>query len=722
MSFDDINGYGDEYSLESILAEFGSKPETDEDRRKDEAETEPRSAAMPVQTEDDPYVLTMGGSSDDEPRSEPTVDLDGDAKPKVSDSETFYPQPDPSEEDYAQYKFDDSDFEDVEYASDEDYDEYGDDDDDEEDDEPRPSLKERIGAPLVAFAAYVVMKVQQSKLSFRAAPPEEAEDLGEEMLPDKAAKFYDKHIPWLKLRTKLSFFLSLIMAYISLGFPVSGVLNDVGVKASVLLIMLLSVMLFGADVFVCGAASLIKRRPDANSLVALSCLISVIDAAIIACGVKDYGIPYCAVAALTMSFTLLGSVLNCRSNRIACRSAAALHNPYTLTAETSVSGEGITLLKSRCGTKDFVRRTEEFGPDEAAYGLMAPYLIIISLLLSIIAAATGGSFRGFAHILSGIFVFSAPFVMLIAYPLPFFVSAKHLIKKGAAIAGWSGLFDIGKSKHVIISDTDLFAKSAISIEKVHILSGTSPEKVLSLAGSIISASGSALAPAFMELMRKGNGSLLRIDEFTCHESGGLVALINGEEVLCGSSGFMQLMGIRLPQALALKDCVFLSASGVLCGFFEIRYTPSKPVRDALAEIMRSGRHPIFALRDFNMTPQMLSRKFDIPTDGFDFPSFAERYEISAASPSDASKPAALLSRDGLGPLISLAHHGKNLFGIVRVCVLLSIMCTVLGAVLAFSYFCGGNFTAMGAERVLIYMLVWLLPELIMSFVLYRKQQ
>ena len=54
MSFDDINGYGDEYSLESILAEFGSKPETDEDRRKDEAETEPRSAVMPVHTEDDP--------------------------------------------------------------------------------------------------------------------------------------------------------------------------------------------------------------------------------------------------------------------------------------------------------------------------------------------------------------------------------------------------------------------------------------------------------------------------------------------------------------------------------------------------------------------------------------------------------------------------------------------------------------------------------------------
>lgn len=711
MSFDDKNELDEAYSLESILREFGGSSAADADTPDPDPWRETESTAIPVSDTEDYSASDFSDFSDG------NTDADGEAVPIADDSETA-----PSRDDYTQLSFDDSDLDRAEYASDGEYDDEYEDDDDDSDSGERFSFRERIGAPVIAFAAYVVMKIQQSKLSFRAAPPEEAEDLGEEMPPERAAKFYDKHIPWLKLRTKLAFFVGIIMAYVSFGLPLPGALCDVGVKAAVLLIMLLSVMLFGIDVFVSGMAALIKRRPDANSLVALSCLLSVIDAAVIACGVKSYGIPYCAVAALTMCFTLLASVLNCRSVRISCRSAAALHNPYTLTAEASVSGEGITLLKSRCGTKDFVRRSEEYGPDEVAYGLMAPYLIIAALLLSVISAAIGGSFKGFAHILSGIFVFAAPFVILFSFPLPFFVSAKQLIKKGAAIAGWSGLFDIGKSKHIIISDTDLFSKSNIAIEKVHILSGASAEKVLSLAGSMISASGSALTPAFMELMRKGNGSLLRIDEFNCHESGGLVALINGEEVLCGSSGFMQLMGIRLPQALSLKDCVFLSVSGVLSGFFEIRYTPARSVRDALAEIMRSNRHPIFALRDFNMTPQMLSRKFDIPTDGFDFPSFAERYEISAASPSEASKPAALLSRDGLGPLISLAHHGRNLFGIVRICVLLSIMCTVLGIVLAFSYFCGGNFAAVGADRVLAYMLLWLLPELVLSLLLRRKDR
>lgn len=716
----------DPYSLESILAEFGDGAAP--------AETEPAAPEPPsepiVLNDEDDGSVSFGGLDNG------LKDVDIDHVPEnVSEYESIVPpekaeftaNADEPKSDISDELdgFDDDDADDAEYAEDDDY-EYDDDDDDDDDDDedeyvPRRSVKETLGAPLIALLAYIVMKVRQSRINFRGAPPEEAEDLGDEVAPDKAVKFYDKHIPWLKLRTRLSFLITLIMAYVSFGFPVSGALNDTGVKAALLLIMLLTVMLCGLDVLVSGFAALLSRRPHANSLVALSCLFCVIDAAIIACGLKDFGIPYCAVAAGAVSFTLLSSVLCSRSSRIACRSAAVLRDPFTLTAETSVTGEGITLLKSRCGTKDFVRRTEEYGPDEAVFGLLAPYLILISLILSIIAAAVGDGFKAYAHILSGIFAFAAPFGILFSFPLPFFVSAKKLIRKGAAIAGWSGLFDIGKSKHIIISDTDLFAKSNISIEKTHILAGTSSEKVLSLAGTMISASGSALTPAFMELMNKGGGTLLRMDEFNVHEGGGLVALINGEEVLCGPAGFMQLMGIRLPKALALKDCVFLSISGVLCGFFEIRYTPSDSVYKSLLEILRSDRHPIFALRDFNMSPQMLSRKFDIPTDGFDFPSFIERYEISAASPSESSKPAALLSKDGLGPLISLAEHSRRLYNTVQLCVLLTIMSVFLGIVLAFIYFCGANFAAVGAGRVIVYMLLWLIPELISAIILGRKQ-
>ncbi|MGM9592347.1 MAG: hypothetical protein ACI3VK_06510 [Oscillospiraceae bacterium] len=579
---------------------------------------------------------------------------------------------------------------------------------------PKPrkkSFRESVAAPVISALAFIAMKVNQSQLSVGSASYE-TEDLGEEMPPEKAAKFYDKHIAGLRLRTRISFILSAVLIYISYGLPLAGAFADVGVKSAVCLILMLAVMLCGLDIITSGIMSLVRLKPHANGLIAVSCLLCAIDAFVIAFGAKKVGLPFCAVPALTISFTLLGCVLNARSNRIVFNTAASTRRPYTLTAEAALSGGDITLLKSLRTTDGFVRRTEEDGPDEAAFGLMTPYLIVGALVLSLVSAVIGKSFAGFAHILSGIFVCAAPAAMLITFPLPFFVSVKSLIKNGSAIAGWSGLYDIGKAKHLIITDADLFPNGCVKIGRTRILSGMKPEKVISFAASIISASGSALVPAFSELMRKGNGSLLTVEAFTVHESGGLIAMVDGEEVFCGNAGFMRLMGMHLPEKFVVKDCVYVAASGSICGVFEIEYTATEAVRSSLEALMGSSRHPIFAIRDFNITPQMLSTKFDIATDGFDFPAYPDRYEISGAVPSDDSKPAALISREGLEPLISLADHGRLLYGRIRLNVMLSVLSTVIGVVMMFILSLSGSLSVVTA---LTYLLGWLLLAVILSF-------
>lgn len=579
---------------------------------------------------------------------------------------------------------------------------------------PKPrkkSFREAVAAPVISALALIAMKVKQSQLSVGSASYE-TEDLGEEMPPDKAAKFYDKHIAGLRLRARIAFILSAVMLYISYGLPVAGAFADVGVKSAVCLILMLAVMLCGLDIITVGIMSLVRLKPHASALIAVSCLLCAIDAFVIACGGKESGLPFCVIPALTISFTLLGCVLNARSNRIVFNTAASSRRPFTLTAEAALSGGDITLLKSMRTADGFVRRTEEDGPDESAFGLMAPYLIVGALLLSLISAVIGKSFTGFAHILSGIFVCAAPIAMLITFPLPFFVSVKSLIKNGSAIAGWSGLYDVGKARHLIITDADLFPRGCVKVVKTRILSGMKPEKVISFAASIISASGSALVPAFSELMHKGNGSLLKVEAFTVHESGGLIAMVDGEEVFCGNAGFMRLMGMHLPEKFVVKDCVYVAASGSICGVFEIEYTATKAVRRSLEALMSSSRHPIFAIRDFNITPQMLSIKFDMATDGFDFPAYSERYEISGAAPSAGSKPAALISREGLEPLISLADHGRLLYGRIRLNVMLSVLSTVIGVVLMFILSLSGTLSVVTA---LTYLLGWLLLAIILSF-------
>lgn len=575
--------------------------------------------------------------------------------------------------------------------------------------EPK-SFRESVAVPVITALAFIAMKIKQSQVTL-GETSYEAEDLGEEMPPDKAAKFYDKHIAGLRLRARIAFVLCAVMMYISYGLPVPGALFDAGVKSAVCLIMMIAVMICGLDIITTGIMSIVKLKLHASALIVVSCLLCMIDAFLSAANVGEKVVPFCAIPSLTIAFTLLGCIMNARSNRVIFNTAAAAKRPYVLTAESELSGGDITLVKGSRPVDGMVRRTEEDGPDESVFGVLAPYLTAAALVLSIIAAVISKSFSSFAHILSGIFVCAAPIAMLITFPLPFFISIKSLIRRGSTIAGWSGLYDIGKAKHLIITDSDLFPKGCVKISRTRVFAGMQPERIISFAGSIISASGSAMVHPFNELMRKAGGSLMTVEAFSVHESGGLTAMVDGESVYCGNAAFMRLMGVVLPDKYVLNNGVYVAVAGVICGVFEMEYTASDAVRSALAELVGSDRHAIFAVRDFNITPSMLSVKFDMPTDGFDFPPYSERYAISGAEPSEGSKPSALLSREGLAPLVSLADHGKALFGRIRLSVMLSVMSAVIGMIVMFII----SLKALpGVVAALSYLLAWLLITVILS--------
>lgn len=576
--------------------------------------------------------------------------------------------------------------------------------------EPK-SFRESVAVPVISALAFIAMKIKQSQVTL-GETSYESEDLGEEMQPDKAARFYGKHIAGLRLRTRIAFVLCVLMAYISYGLPVPGALADVGVKSAVCLIMMISVMFCGLDIITTGIMSIVRFKLHASALIVVSCLLCMIDAFLSAASVSEKVVPFCVIPALTIAFTLLGSVMNARSNKIILNTAAASKHPYVVTAESELSGGDITLVKGRKPIDGIVRRTEEDGPDESVFGVLTPYFVVAALVLSIIAAVISKSFSSFAHILSGIFVCAAPIAMLLTFPLPFFISIKSLIRSGSTIAGWSGLYDIGKAKHLIVTDGDLFPKGCVKISRTRVFAGMEPERIISFAGSIISASGSAMVHPFAELMRKAGGGLMPVEAFSVHESGGLTAMIDGEDVYCGNAAFMRLMGVILPEKYVLNNGVYIAVAGVICGVFEMEYITSDAVKSALEELVGSDRHAIFAVRDFNITPSMLSVKFDMPTDGFDFPPYSERYAISGAEPSEASKPAALISREGLSALVSLADHGKMLLSRIRLSVMLSVVSAVIGMLVMFIL----SLSALpSVVTALSYLLAWLLITVILGF-------
>lgn len=591
--------------------------------------------------------------------------------------------------------------------------------------EKREKLKERFLSPIIAVMALIALKrSQRAKADDRVqAAPEEDENLPE-MEPEKAAKLYGSQLRSLKLRTKMAAVMSLFMVYLTFAYytslPLLGALGS-GVRAIALVLMIfeLTVMMIGLDVITSGLAALARLEPGVESLTAVSCILSFIDSAVLAAmNSESYGLPFCAVSALSLTFALWGSMLTCRGYRSGFRLLAMSKKLYTVSGENDVAGTGVALMKSHRPANGFISRSEEADITEYAYAVITPLVLTLSLIFGLLTAIHGQG-KAFVHCLSVMVACSATFSAAVCFALPFSVASRRLFQSGAAVAGWPGVRDIGRSRRVVITDGDVFPPGTVEISGIRILEGAFTDKVISYTGSVCAASGSGLAAPFAELIRRNGYSISRVESFSPHDGGGMTAVVSGETVYVGSTGFMNLMGIRVPQKLAEKTSVFTAINGSLVGIFNISYKPTASVQEALAMLLRSNREPVFAIRDFNITPMMIKKKFRMPTDIFEFPPYSERYRISGTEPDENSKVSAVITREGMAPLVDAAERGRRVYDAARIGMAVSAVGSVFGVIMMFLLCWVGAFDSATASNALIFMLLWLMPTLVMSWGLQR---
>ena len=541
------------------------------------------------------------------------------------------------------------------------------------------------------------------------------EDLGAEVSPAAAYKYYGSFIPFQRLRLRISGLMLILLCYLSAGLPVPGMLNDYKVAAAAALALELTIMLSSLDVFTNAITKIFRLKFGADSLAALSCLVTALDAALIAA--TDSAAPHmplCALSALSLYGVALSSAYTTRALRKATRVPAIGKHSYAVTGEIKFKDKQLTLLKSLRSAKGFVRRAEEMPPDEMLFGKLSIFILLLSLLLSTVIAVVHKNAADFIYILSAVLGPAVPCTALLAFALPFLLGTNRIFKSGAAIAGWSGLCDIGTCRSVIITDRDLFPESAVSIKEAKIFSDESPEKVISYAGTLVCASGSCISHCFAKLMEENNCSPRHVSELEYLSGGGIRALIEGHQVLCGSTDLMRLMNVRISYRLTSKTAVLLAIDGVLYGIFTIEYTPLPQVRTALTELMRSSRHPVFAIRDFNVTPEMLHNVFDLATDGYDFPPYVERFKLSEASKtrSGTGKIAAVICTEGLSPLTEAADVGHSMYLSVRINLVITVIAAFVGMfVPAVLLLVKGS---IAVSLLISLMLVWVIPVVLVS--------
>ena len=158
-----------------------------------------------------------------------------------------------------------------------------------------------------------------------------------------------------------------------------------------------------------------------------------------------------------------------------------------------------------------------------------------------------------------------------------------------------------------------------------------------------------------------------------------------------------------------KTCVCLAVDGALTAVFAVKYNTSELVENALRALSRNGLQVTLAVRDGNISPKLLKTRFG--TDGSaSYPEESDRLNLSDPE-REAGDPNGLLYREGLAPFVELVSGSRRLCHMIRVGNLLSLLGSIIGALLGFYLTFAGNNAVLTPVLTITYLLLWMVPML-----------
>ena len=435
----------------------------------------------------------------------------------------------------------------------------------------------------------------------------------------------------------------------------------------------------------------------------LLCLVTAADTALCAFLPARAALqaPLPAIAVLALYASLLGETARVRGLYDTFRIAAMGDAPYIVTV---TAGGAAKRTGSSAGFSNAARASDPYSRWQS---VLLPVLLVASVVFALLSTLESKQKLLFLWNLSVLLASADLPAFPLACSLPLKRIAARLAKSGSAVAGYAGADAIRRSNCVILTDGDLFPPGTVTLAGLKVF-GEESGKVISYAATMARAAECGLSKLFDDLLARDGGFRERVEDVDFYEEGGVSGRIHGETVLFGTMGFMRKRGVNLPRSLGLKTGVFLAVDGTLIAVFAVKYMPAENVDWALHALHHSRITPVLAVRDGNITPALLKRKFGTDARAV-YPKLGTRLALSERG---GGRPYALLMREGLMPYAEVVLGSKRLCRSARRCTLLTILASTAATLLAFYLTFVGAYSVLTPLSVLIFVLLWSLSALL----------
>jgi len=217
-----------------------------------------------------------------------------------------------------------------------------------------------------------------------------------------------------------------------------------------------------------------------------------------------------------------------------------------------------------------------------------PIVVIIAAFLAVIPPLVikGTEFSEWIYRALAFLVVSCPCALVISIPLSFFGGIGGASKKGILVKGSNYLESLSNTEIMVFDKTGTLTKGVFSVQDIN-PAGISKEELLELAAYAESYSNHPISNSIKQAYGKeiDNGRISDVEEVSGH---GVVATVDGKQVVAGNTKLMKKMNIPYYEGELMGTVVHLAVDNVYAGYILIADEVKSDSKHALEELRKTG--------------------------------------------------------------------------------------------------------------------------------------
>ena len=459
---------------------------------------------------------------------------------------------------------------------------------------------------------------------------------------------------------QLGMLLCLVVIGLSVAVSVcfeTGVIPENRLRLTVFVQVLAMLMggLLGSGLMIDGLSDLFRGKFTLNTMLAVTFVACCADS--VFC-LMELRIPVCAAFTLEVAAALWATyhrrvteMGQMDTLRKATRLNSLVHGEEFLDDRPAI-------LKGMGQVSDFMDNYQKTSAPERAQNVYAVFSLVLAIAVAVLTGVMNGTSMA-VQIFSTTLLVAIPASFFIAVTRPSAVLERRLHTMGTVLCGWEGVKQLCRKCVYPLYDGDIFPAGAAKLNGVKFYGTRNPEQIIAFATALMRINGGGLDPIFEELLISRNGARYEVENVRFYGNGGIGGEICGEPVLMGSLEFLKDMGVEIPDGVMVKQAVYVSVDGDLCGLFAINYNRMKNATMGLVSLCANRRvKTVMLAEDFMLTGSFMKEKFGVNIRRMTFPDRDARIELSAKTPTEDAPVMALTTQAGLGPA-AYAVSGAN---------------------------------------------------------------